>query len=89
MDQSGSSGASDSTYGWDNYYNHYLYQSGWTNNGDVIGNPLFTVGANKGRYSDGHYIINNRLKAHHFAFQGKIFKNFFYSVLKIQRTLSL
>ena len=27
MDQSGSSGASDSTYGWDNYYNHYLPNS--------------------------------------------------------------
>ena len=81
MDQSGSSGASDSTYGWDNYYNHYLYHSGWTNNGDVIGNPLFTVGANKGRYSDGHYIINNRLKAHHFGFQGKIFQKIYYKTL--------
>ncbi len=81
MDQSGSSGASDSTYGWDNYYNHYLYQSGWTNNGRVIGNPLFTLGTNKGRYSDGNYIINNRLKAHHFGFQGQIFKKIYYKTL--------
>ena len=79
--QSGSEGASDSTYGWDNYYNHYLYQSGWTNNGRVIGNPLFTLGANKGRYSDGHYIINNRLKAHHFGLQGQIFKKIYYKTL--------
>ena len=81
MDQSGSSGASDSTYGWDNYYNHYLYQSGWTNNGRVIGNPLFTLGTNIGRYSDGNYIINNRLKAHHFGFQGQIFKKIYYKTL--------
>ena len=41
-------GASDSTYGWDNYFNHYIYQSGWTYNNRMIGNPLFTVGKNPG-----------------------------------------
>ena len=81
MDQSGHEGASDSTYGWDNYYNHYIYQSGWTNNGRVIGNPLFTLGSNKSRYSNNQYIINNRLKAHHFGFQGSISKIFFYKIL--------
>ena len=81
MDQSGSKGASDSTYGWDNYYNHYIYQSGWTNNGRVIGNPLFTLGSNIGRYSNGEYIINNRLKAHHFGFLGSISKKIYYKIL--------
>ena len=81
MDQSGSKGASDSTYGWDNYYNHYIYQSGWTNNGRVIGNPLFTLGKNIGRYSNGVYIINNRLKAHHFGFLGSIFEKINYKIL--------
>ena len=81
MDQSGSKGASDSTYGWDNYYNHYIYQSGWTNNGRVIGNPLFTLGSNKGRYSNGQYIINNRLKAHHFGFLGSISEKIYYKIL--------
>ena len=81
MDQSGSKGASDSTYGWDNYYNHYIYQSGWTNNGKVIGNPLFTLGSNKGRYSNGEYIINNRLKAHHFGFIGSISEKINYKIL--------
>ena len=81
MDQSGSEGASDSTYGWDNYYNHYLYQSGWTNSGRIIGNPLFTLGSNKGRYSDGQYIINNRLKAHHFGFLGSISDKINYKIL--------
>ena len=81
MDQSGSKGASDSTYGWDNYYNHYIYQSGWTNNGRVIGNPLFTLGSNKDRYSNGQYIINNRLKAHHFGFLGSISEKIYYKIL--------
>ena len=81
MDQSGSEGASDSTYGWDNYYNHYIYQSGWTNNGRVIGNPLFTLGSNLGRYSNGEYIINNRLKAHHFGFLGSISDKINYKIL--------
>ena len=81
MDQSGSQGASDSTYGWDNYFNHYIYQSGWTYKDRMIGNPLFTVGRNPGRYSDGIYIINNRIKAHHFGIAGKIRHNANYKIL--------
>ena len=81
MDQSGPQGASDSTYGWDNYFNHYIYQSGWTYNNRMIGNPLFTVGKNPGRYSDGIYIINNRIKAHHFGLAGKIRHNANYRIL--------
>ena len=81
MDQSGSKGASDSTYGWDNYYNHYIYQPGWTNKGRVIGNPLFTLGSNKGRYSESQYIINNRFKAHHFGFLGSISDRIYYKLL--------
>ena len=81
MDQSGSQGASNSTYGWDNYFNHYIYQSGWTYKNRMIGNPLFTVGKNPGRYSDGIYIINNRIKAHHFGLAGKIRHNANYKIL--------
>ena len=81
MDQSGSEGASDSTYGWDNYYNHYIYQSGWTNNGRVIGNPLLTLGSNESRYSNNRYIINNRIKAHHFGFFGSVFSQVDYRIL--------
>ncbi len=80
MDQSGSEGASDSTYGWDNYYNHYIYRSGWTNKGRVIGSPLLTIGSNKGRYSEHRYIINNRIKAHHFGFKGEIFDKLHYKI---------
>ena len=81
MDQSGSQGASDSTYGWDNYFNHYIYQSGWTYKNRMIGNPLFTVGKNPGRYSDGIYIINNRIKAHHIGLAGKIRHNVNFRIL--------
>ena len=81
MDQSGSQGASDSTYGWDNYFNHYIYQSGWTYNNRMIGNPLFTVGKNPDRYNDGIYVINNRIKAHHFGLAGKIRYNANYRIL--------
>ena len=81
MDQSGSQGASDSTYGWDNYFNHYIYQSGWTYKNRMIGNPLFTVGKNAGQYSDGSYVINNRIKAHHFGLAGKIRHNANYRIL--------
>jgi hypothetical protein len=81
MNQSGSEGASDSTYGWDNYYNHYIYQSGWTNKERVIGNPLLTLGSNKGRYSNGQYIINNRIKAHHFGFKGAVSDRINYRIL--------
>ena len=81
MDQSGKEGASDSTYGWDNYYNHYIYQSGWTYKDRVIGNPLFTIGLNEGRYSNGKYIINNRIKVHHIGLTGSIIKNINYRIL--------
>ena len=81
MDQSGSEGASDSTYGWDNYYNHYIYQSGWTYHGRVIGNPLFILGSNNSRYSNSEYIINNRIKAHHLGFAGSVSKVINYRIL--------
>jgi len=81
MNQSGPQGASDSTYGWDNYYNHYIYQSGWTYNNKVIGNPLFTLGSNKGSYSDGTYIVNNRIKAHHIGIIGNLSKKIHYTIL--------
>ena len=81
MDQSGSQGASDSTYGWDNYFNHYIYQSGWAYHGRIIGNPLFTLGSNKGRYSDRQYIINNRVKVHHIGLAGSVSNEINYRIL--------
>jgi hypothetical protein len=73
MEQSGSQPPSDSTYGWDGYYNHYIYYSGWTNLGRGIANPLFTVGKII-KYGDN--VINNRIKAHHLGLQLKFSNHF-------------
>ena len=81
MNQSGPQAASDSTYGWDNYYNHYIYQSGWTYSGRVIGNPLFTLGSNPGHYNDRIYIVNNRLIAHHIGLSGDFSPQIKYKLL--------
>jgi len=83
MFQSGSQSAarSDSTYGQDDYYNHYIYQSGWTYKGRVIGNPLFTLGENEGHYSNGTYIVNNRIKAHHIGISGNISEKIKHKIL--------
>ena len=66
MYQSGSEPQSDASYGWDGYFNHYIYDSGWTNYGNGIANPLFTVGR---IINYGDNIINNRIKAHHIGLQ--------------------
>ena len=81
MFQSGSLSASksDSTYGRDNYFNHYIYQSGWTYKDRVIGNPLFTVGSSN---SKGQiYIINNRIKSHHIGMSGYLNSKLRYKIL--------
>ena len=84
MFQSGplSASKSDSTYGRDNYYNHYIYQSGWTYMSRVIGNPLFTVG--KSKIKDQIYIVNNRIKAHHIGIYGYFNYKFKYKILLTQ-----
>lgn len=46
----------------ENYYNHYIYRTGWVYNKRTLGNPLFTpADSNTG-------ILNNRIIAHHFGF---------------------
>jgi len=81
MFQSGSLSASksDSTYGRDNYFNHYIYQSGWTYKNKVIGNPLFSIGRSNSK--DQIYIINNRIKAHHIGLSGYLKSNLMYKIL--------
>ena len=49
-----------------NYYGHFLYQSGWTFNGSVLGNPLIRFDSESGR------IDNNMIIAHHAGFDGWI-----------------
>jgi len=81
MFQSGSLSASksDSTYGRDNYFNHYIYQSGWTYKNKVIGNPLFSIGRSNSK--DQIYIINNRIKSHHIGLSGYLKSNLMYKIL--------
>ena len=79
MDQSGSEEVSDSTYGWDDYYNNYLYRGGWVYKRKVIGNPMFTLGKNEIR--DWSHIVNNRIIAIHTGFEGNITSSFQYRAL--------
>ena len=76
--QSGSNPQSETSYGWDGYYNHYIYLSGWSYKGDILSNPLFT----EGRLTDeGDYISNNRIKAHHIGLSGVLSKNIKHKLL--------
>ena len=52
--------------GTDNYYNHFIYESGWTHRGRTVGIPLILT-------ADGFEgNINNILVAHHLGVEGAI-----------------
>tara|TARA_Y100000741_G_C18233463_1_gene550778 strand:+ start:57 stop:1454 length:1398 start_codon:yes stop_codon:yes gene_type:complete len=70
LNQSGSNEVSRNTYGWDDYYNHYIYLSGWTNKGRSIGTPFAVLGSNEARKHT--HIENNRIKALHLGVLGKL-----------------
>ena len=62
----------------DNYFNHGIYRAGWTYNNMTIGTPLITSPLiNHGDQSD--YITNNKIIAHHFAFEGG-YNRFYYKL---------
>ena len=70
----------DGAGGKDNYYNNYLYRTGWTYEGRTIGNPLFLnaynpqldVVTNYQRNQDNRFgIANNRIVAHHIGIEGR------------------
>lgn len=75
--------------GRDNYYNNYLYRSGWTYQDRILGTPLFFTKARMQNYVPGFTdpdinrfdfnIINNRIVAHHFAIEGRIYPQIEYS----------
>ncbi len=58
----------------DNYFNHAIYQSGWTNHRQTIGTPLITSPVYNGmeRFSalPAHHLHNNRVMAHHIGLEG-------------------
>jgi len=62
----------------DNYFNNYVYLSGWTHHGMTIGNPLLT----SPRLSGSAYRIqNNVIVAHHLGITGDLFERFPYKAL--------
>ena len=66
------------TGGADNYYNNYLYRSGWTSYGRTIGNPLFwprgTADGTWSRFGITQGVWNNLLVAHHLGVSGSLAK---------------
>ena len=56
----------DELRGTDNYYNHFVYESGWTHRGFSLGTPLMLTGTGY----EG--VINNIVLGHHFAIEGDI-----------------
>ncbi|UNY97909.1 capsule assembly Wzi family protein [Zhouia spongiae] len=50
----------------DDYFNNYVYQSGWTYHQHTIGSPFFLP------YSNGVGIANNRFMAHHLGIGGNV-----------------
>lgn len=65
---------SDAPKGRGNYYNHYVYQTGWSHFGSAIGNPLLTFDPSIGRFS------NNMVLAWHTAFRGYLHGQVSYTV---------
>lgn len=55
----------------DNYFNHWLYNMGWSYMNMGIGNPLITSPALSNFKNDVEYFNNNRVRAFHTAFSGK------------------
>lgn len=51
------------------YYNHEIYQDGWTYENRILGNPLFIFGDNP-NYVSLKAISNNIIVAHHFGISG-------------------
>lgn len=69
-DQSGSSGIS----GRDGYFSSFLYKSGWTFEGNILGTPFITADNSIDLNENPSSINNNRVRAHHFGFMGNIKK---------------
>lgn len=69
--------------GCDNYYNNRFYRSGWTYEGNTIGNPLFlpvgTPGIERTAFPAG--IANNRIVAHHVGLKGNVSATVGYKLL--------
>ncbi len=73
------------TTGGDNYFNNSEYRSGWTSYGRPIGTPLmYPMGTRAGTWTGAVMVQgleNTRLKAHHFALSGKLFRQHPYKLM--------
>jgi hypothetical protein len=66
--------------GRDNYYNHYLYRTGWTHYGRTVGSPLlFAAEDRQKRLSEG--VENNRVVGHHVGVMGQFGPVWWYRLL--------
>ena len=66
--------------GQDNYFNNYIYRSGWTHYGRTLGIPFFTPQkANEDGFTIG--VSNNRIVAHHLGIKGHLFHKVPYRTL--------
>ena len=59
--------------GTDNYYNHFLYSSGWTHRGRTLGMPLILTS------DEVHGVFDNILLGHHFALEGELAQTISYT----------
>ncbi len=66
------------TFSIDNYFNHFLYENGWTYHGFTIGTPFITSPVLNTEPVTG--IVNNCVIAHHFAIAGIIQKKINYNL---------
>jgi hypothetical protein len=66
------------------YYNNYLYRHIYK--GRIIGSPLFHTQPQMLRFAGSmiddpmHYVVNNRVEAHHLAFKGQLIRNLYYRI---------
>jgi hypothetical protein len=61
----------------DNYFNHYVYESGWSYYGFTIGNPFITSPIFN---ETGYKFQNNKVIVHHYGFEGNIYKDLNYKL---------
>lgn len=77
--------------GRDNYYNNYLYKTGWVYQNQIIGTPLFYTNRRMRLYEPDFVepdrsnfnfnVVNNRVIAHHFGMRGQFRQQWKYRVL--------
>lgn len=65
--------------GEDNYYNNFIYRSGWSSNGALIGSPLFLFEPSS--KAESETVFSNRLVSHHLGVKGAVSSRLQYRVL--------